>query len=65
VPKLAGGLWNVADGEVETVMLWDTVLSSLLEEEEEEGAMSLAGVGVAIFAQAVAWVWILSSSRML
>ena len=57
VPKLelAGGLWNVADGEVETVMLWETVLSSLLE----EGAMSLAGV--AIFAQVVAWIL----SRML
>ena len=41
----------MADGEVETAMLWATVLSSLLG----EGAMSLAGVGAAICAQIVAW----------
>jgi len=42
VPKLAGGLWKVAVGDVETAIL--TVLSSRLGEV----VISLAGVAMAV-----------------
>jgi hypothetical protein len=44
VPKLVGGLWKVADGDVETAILYGTVLSSLLGEV----VISLAGVAMAV-----------------
>lgn len=45
MPKLAGGLLKVAVGDVETAILYGTVLSSLL------GAtvISLAGVAIAVY----------------
>ena len=41
-PKLEGGEWNVAVGEVDTLRLCETVLVNLFG----EGAMSLAGVAI-------------------